>query len=673
MARSKVTIEFLDVPSVNDELKILEENLVIYMNQTFKEFRFSTGQCKIPSFEPADGMHPDRYFGNIATNYESAFNLDYNSTSLFTVTKTLGPTNSGIGTVIIQANYDNALFLPISVPGYINLSIENQETIPSFTITDFNYSVGSNPCNNITVNVETSVLATKILQPIINNSNTNNPLSFEVLRGSQYTLELEDSNGQKILQTFNSPGLLNASNFSLQINNSPNGATVVVDNDSLANTGLTFEYSLDNSVWQTSNVFSGLDVGDYTVYIKDQFGCSISKQFNVSEFGIYVPYFYISKANSIRFANRIEWGDSANYKTDENTLSCEVDVEIPYKEIQQFQSADVITTQFESNYSNNIVKIITSDNLEINVPVEKKTNFIGLKEKLDARQYSLGNGQTGIYFISGNTYNFYTNIVESAYSLNGLVPYWAKPGNYIIIGASWFLIEEVIYDQQINCDVIVINYNYTGPEINVVVGSVYNVFDKEVFEFTIDMANYIDQFFRVKIECSDSHFETITHLSEEIWCKVKHDNVLEIQYYNSKNTDIMYSTGIRHKIRIPYSYMKGKDESDSENHKTDTNTILLSSSLYESEEIIFEPVTKEIWRKLKIALSSEKVFINGVGYVKNGDFNTEVFEKTNLYVLTATMIKTGNVYNSSAGEIDYDFSNAMIPGLIQTNSGFVKY
>jgi len=76
-----------------------------------------------------------------------------------------------------------------------------------------------------------------------------------------------------------------------------------------------------------------------------------------------------------------------------------------------------------------------------------------------------------------------------------------------------------------------------------------------------------------------------------------------------------------------------------------------------------------------IALSHKNVFINGVQYVKNGNFDTEgPLDKSNLYVLKATMIKAGIVYNSdSATGDDFNTGSIEIPGLIQTEIGFVKY
>ncbi|EJL66314.1 hypothetical protein [Flavobacterium sp. CF136] len=674
MANSKITIVFNDVPVDGNILNIAETTQSRYLSEVFKETRLASYQTQIPGFLPDDGIHPDRYIGFISNYYKSAFNLDHNIGSQFTITSINGPTDSGTGTVIIEANYPNAFFIVDINTADVDVTIENEEALPDFNIIDTSFDAATtNQCQNVKVIVETDELATKILSPISVNPNTDNPLSFDWLRGDTINLLLEDVNGTQVSQLIVLPSLLTASNFTINVNNSPNGATVTVEN--VNTSGLDLEYSLNNSTWQTENVFSGLDVGNFTLYVRDQFGCSFNKPFSVNEFGIQSPYFYISKANSIRYANRITWGDSENYKNDENTLSCEVDVELPYKEYQQFQSADIPATQFKSNYASNVATVIKEDLTEVNVPIVKKTNNIGIKDKRDARKYNLGDGKTGVYFLSGNTYDYDTDVVSGTYSLNGLLPEWAIVGNYIVISNAWFLIEQIVYDETKNADVIVFSQNYIGPEISVVAGSIFNRFNYEVYEYSIDMVNYIDQKFRVRLVNSDPNFTTITHLSEVIWSKVKHDNVLEIHYYNTTNTDVFYSTGIEFKIRIPYTIIRGKVDEDSEVHKTDTDTILLTADLYEGDEVVFEPVTKEIWRKIMIALSHERVWLNGVGYVKNGSFNTEgPLEKSNLYVLTANMLKTGNVYNSQgSGNLDFDGTEIEVPGLISTESGYVSY
>jgi hypothetical protein len=237
------------------------------------------------------------------------------------------------------------------------------------------------------------------------------------------------------------------------------------------------------------------------------------------------------------------------------------------------------------------------------------------------------------------------------------------------------LIEEIIYDDQKEADVMVILNTYAGIDISIVVGSIYNDFNYEVYEFTIDMVNYLNQTIQVEFENSDDRFETISQLSEKIDIAVNFDKNLEIYYWNDDNTDIFYSTGVRHLINVELTKQEGVSEEESDTHKTDTTAILLSAQLYELDKFIFEPVSKEIWRKLMIALSHKNVFINGVQYVKNGNFESEgPLDKSNLYVLKAMMLKTGIVYNAdSATGDDFNTGSIEIPGLIQTEIGFLKY
>lgn len=672
MAYSKITLEFIAVPVEWDDLIIGESSLGLSFLSIFKDSRLGTAQVTIPTYVP----EPEGYLGFVNVNYKNAFNLDYNSTGLFTLSTINGPSGSGVGFVTIQANYSGAIFTGTS-NAFVDVNIENEVLAPAFSIDSVTFTTKtSEESTKCLVNIATNHLATKILQPNVVNPNTENPIIFAAYRATTFNVEVEDVEGLKVSQSVTTPAYLNIDNFTFDIVNYPSGGTLNISN--VNSNGLVLQYSLNNITWQSSPIFSGLEVGSYTFYIKDQLGYSISKDIEVNEFGIYTPFFYISKSNSFRFANRITWGDSANYKTDENTLSHEAfakDPSLAYYEVQQFQSADVITTQFKSNYATNVAKIIKSDLTEVNIPVTKKTNNIGIKDKRDAFKYNLGGGKTGIYFIAGNIYDYTTGLASGTHFLNGLVPEWGQVGNYIQISAAWFLIEDSIYDETKNADVLVISNVYTGSDASIIVSSIYNRFNYEVYEFTIDMVDYIDQYFQVRINNADTHFTEIIHLSEQIWCKVKHDKVLEIRYSNSTNTDMFYATGIENLIRFPYTFIKGKIDEENENYKTDTNVVLLNSEMYEVDEIVFEPVTKELWRKLTQALSHEKVTINGIGYAKNGNFNTEgPLEESNLYVLTATMIKTGSIYNSqSSGGLSFDGTSVEVPGLIEGDDGFVSY
>jgi len=607
-----------------------------------------------------------------AIQYMQAIQLDYGGTF-----SNISRTGNAVF-LTVDYNYldfEGGLAM-MDVSTVANVDFELVANVTTIEIDSVSFSQASTtPCQNVAIEVETNILATKIISPVNVNPNTDNPFTFEWLRGQSISIVVEDANGNQYTQQVDTPSLLSPNDFDLQINSTPAGATIVVYNPT--SIGFDFQYSLDNSSWQTSNVFSGLVAGNYTLYVRDKLGCAISKTFIVDEFGIQTPYFYISKANSIRFANRIDFGDAGNYKTDENTLSCEVDVKLPYHEVQLFQTADVITTQFKSNYKTNTAKVIRANGDEVAVPVLKKSNYIGNKDSRDARKYDLGNGKTGIYFISGNIYNYDTGFpTGETHYLNGGLPIWAKSGGYVKVDAEWFLIEDILFDESKNAEIIVISSSYSGADVSVIAGTIYNIFDYEIYEFTIDMVDYIDEVIRVSIIAEDDNFTTITLLSEDIFVQVVHEFTKELNYWNDDNTDVFYATGIKHKIRIPFFKRNGDVEESSETHKTDTNTVLLNSELYEVDEFIFEPVSKEIWRKLMIALSCKNVLIDGVGYVKSNSFDTEgPLEDTNLYVLTAKMIKTGNVFNSEiSGSVDFNSTNIEVPGLIDIGSGgFLKY
>ncbi|GIZ08381.1 hypothetical protein [Flavobacterium sp. UMI-01] len=668
MAYSKIRIEFITVPAENSVLQFTDTSFgtPLVMREVFKTTRTTSMQAKLPR---KTGSFYHEY---MPYNYRDAFVLDYNFFGYFTNVVTRGSTGTGTGSIEITATYPGAQFQLIEKPEGVNVVITNEDVAPIFEFVSAGYSTASSPQTHVRLNVETSVLATKIVSPVVAN-NTDNPFYLDLIRGSSGWLNLEDANGNDIGTFYKMPDVLDPANFSININATPFGGTVTITEKNI--TDLVLEYSLDNIDFQSENIFSGLLVDDYTLYIRDSYGAQIQMTFSITEFGIQTPYFYISESNSIRFANRVNWGDAANYKNDENTLGCEVEVGIPYCGCQRFKSANVITTQFKSNYETNTVTIIKEDGTAVNVPVVKKSNNIGVRDKRDAFKYSLGNGKVGIYFIEGNIYDYETNAITGTHTLNGTLPEWAIAGGYVNIGSAWFTIDEIYYDETKGADVIVYAENYSGAEISVVVGSIYNTFNFEIYEFVIDMVDYLNQKIQVKIENTDAVFEPVTHLSEKLEIAVNFPKNVEIYYWNDDNTDVFYATGIRHLINVALTKEEGVVDEESEAYKTDTTAILLSAQLHKMKKFTFEPQSEGIWWKMMVALSHKNVFINGVQYVKNGNFETEgALDDSNLYVLKATMLKTGIVYNAdSATGDDFNTSSIEIPGLIETEIGFLEY
>lgn len=610
-------------------------------------------------------------------NLYKCLELDYNG--YFDLTK--------IGnTISLGAKKPGWTFLEkISVPFDLPILFEPQIVpISNFKINSVEFlPTDSSPCSKVKVRVTTSQ---PIAQASVNNGAwfpINGPVyEFEWFRGQTFNLKLTNYIGKQISRNITTPYTIetNSNIILLNVVNSINGGSVAV----IAPFSSSFKhyYSLDNLNWQENNSFSGLLEGNYTAYVKDEFGCSKSIPFKIQPYENNIislnDYHYISKANSIRYAERVDF--EQNYKTDENTLSCEMDVIKPYKQIQQFIPADIITTQFKSNYDINNAYVIYENNIVL-IPVTKKTNNIGLKDKRTAIKYNIGNGVTGVYFINGNILDFLNNSIIGTYQLNGFLPEWAKKGNVMQMDNVWYKISDIMFDENKNADVIMINSIYTGVDTNTIVASEYNRENYDVFEFPVNMQTYLDKKIRVQIEMSgnSSSVEKVTYLSEEIHILNSIENSIELRYKNTKNTDILYSTGIEHLLRLTYDLNSGKDVNTSENHKTDDRAILLDAKIYESNAFKFEPLTKELWRKLKIALSHDLIFIDGVGYVKDEDFETEgPLGQTNLYVLTATMVKTGQVYSNKKTKDNVIIGEEIIIpeviGLISIDtSGYIKF
>lgn len=612
-----------------------------------------------------------------AINFMAAFIADYNSTGLFEVTRIDSD-------VIIKSTDPSITFLNFSASvGTNRIDHEVTEYVGTpYTLTSLLFSAATtNPaCSHYKVTIETNLLTVSVSGTVVIPANTDNPFSFELLRGQAFNITLTDDDGQTIntIKTSDQvPKLLNSGFFDMSVTSSPSGGTLTITPNQTFGIS-TIQYSLNNVDWQSDNFFTGLLEGSHTLYVRDNFGCSFSQSFSIDAFNkVRVQYFLMPKSNSIRFANRITWGDAANYKTDDNSLSCEADVKKPYKEIQQFQTADVITTQYRSNYTENLAVVIKEDGTEDSYPVTKETNNMGLKDKRDCRKYNLGNGKTGLYFTTGNIYDFDTSAdTGDDYILNGLLPEWAIVGTSVNLGSGWYVIEDVIFDESVNAQVCVITNVYTGSDVVVQVGALYDIENYEEYEFTIDFSIYVNQTIKVRVNANDDDFVNIIQLSEDIEVKVRHVGTYDITYKNSKNTDINYSRGLAHKMRHLMEKVSGLPEEDSETSKTDTTARLLNSTVYELDKFLFSPVTKQMMRKIVLALSHDTIMINGETYVKNDSIEvSDALEDTNLYEITATMIKGSNAFSSKVtqGSNIISGGDTEIPGLIESDSGYIKY
>lgn len=542
------------------------------------------------------------------------------------------------------------------------------------------------PCSNFRMSIQTSIVCPNIfLNGIeIETSNVANPYIIDLPRDINNRLTFIDASLQTLTVPANglSPYFVpsfSEQNINVEIETSliSGGATLTVNVILwIANPTQTFTYSLNGIDYQSSNIFTGQSSGVGTMYVKDNFGCVKTKQYEITDFGTREPYLFISKANSLSFIE-IETIDNYNiFPNEKNTFAFNGLEPIKYCDEVLFQTNDVTTIQFKSNYDTPNVYLRHGDGTaDTLISLSKKTANLNRFQNMDCWYYKYGEGLLGIYFTSGNTYDE-LDVVNGTFILNGNLPDMAIVGTTIQInGVGIFQIVDWVYDETINKKAMLVEHTYNGLPTQSTVKAYFDLLPFEVYEFTIDWSVYGIGTYDVLIDNTDATNGTVQHLSENIIIKDLHKDTLAIRYYNNNNRDIFYKFGIEHFIRVPYIDVEGTMLQEDEVNITDLTTSLSKSSVNEGDVYYFEEVVKSQMRKLVIALSCENVFINGLGYTKNGEIELEKVKGTNLYDISATMISTNINYNNNRqgqegieeGGIVFD-----IPAFITDGSNHLK-
>jgi len=672
---------------------------------------------------------------NSAVAYLQAFKIDFNGTNLYNITRSLNvvtisfkdglsinwefyefTTNGGATSTI--TNVAPSTFTVVEVPTTqttttvetVNDTVTTINTDPvtditlevvtdTVTSTTVNttspevistiFSTATKICSNVNVTIETSELATKIyINDILTNfTNTNNPVTFPVIRGLNNYIRLENGSGF-IIEYPTIPKIyfdyLTSENINISVTQYLTGATL---NVSVINkVGLTLQYSLDNVNWQTSSIFTGQEVGTRFLYVRDQFGCLKSKEYTVTELGTREAFFRISKANSINFSKVEVINGCTIFANDENSLACASLQQYKHITDTLFQTCDTTTIQFKSNYKTVSAVLRDSNGSETALTINKKSANLNRFQGLDAMYYKYREGKLAIYFDTGNSYDEFGTIIGT-YTLGGNLPEFAIIGQYISIDTlGIFEIVDVLYDEVKNKRVIIINYTHNGGTISTIVESVYDVLKYEIYEFVIDWSLFSLGKYTVHITNTDATNGTRLDSSERVSLLTEQLNTLAISYSNNNNRDIFYKYGLVNFIRIPYVKFIAVQQDDNEINITDDNTVVVESSVYEKNEITFDVLTDQLMRKLVVALSCENLFINGIGYVKDGNVSSENIDNTNLYEVKATLIKTNVSYtNFKQGYTGIDAETQgttsgrpsgrpsnNIPQIITTGTNFIK-
>lgn len=614
MAFSTITISFVDVAS-NPPIDSIEFQ-INGINKPESGVLLRTGPGTFTVNTVNDNIQ--------ASNYRAAIQADY-SAGLFNAVQ-IGPN------IVITALADGAVFsdFDTSHPLVVSAVIDNVAFDPEFTLTDAELSeADTNPCTTVKVTLS-QVDGTPPftwVSPLPGNIGLEGTVPRS---GGDITITVEDDNEVQSSILVPIPvSLDNSAIDSIVIEGDPSGlyGSVSVLMNTFSGVEITYEYSMDGVNFQTSNVFTSVLPGLYTMYIRDNFGCTISEEFEVSLSGIRPPsYSLIPNSNSFGwFQQQTAVNDCTNPYNGTNAKPNDYKPTRWHnpKYFQPWCPIDNPLTQFRSNYDTLVAKLINilTDAEVATLPITKKSNNIGQRQIMDAKIYDRGSGQTGIYFDSGNIYDTDGVTVIDTHSLAGQLPEWARVGQKFFLSDSaadgLFEIQQIIYDSELLVNAIVINRVYTdlSEPIAAKVDATYNRLNYETYEFFTDLSAVPEGCYKVTLSMTDSLEEYQDSLWETFPFKVTSANKDIIYIESSDHIDdgILYSTGIIHKQRFTGLFYEEDYPSSFEVHKDSRKEVNKLDGRVE-QVMILEAIDVPFWvhKKLALFISKKNIRVNNL-------------------------------------------------------------
>lgn len=618
MANAKVTLTFVEV-----ELPITDKNISIgveiggvpiVFSEFFEELRTINWTVTAPVLETDADV--------IAANFITAWNLDYRNS---------GGTNNAVAIVGATANEVIINFINPSwqvtavtgtsiIDGNITFVISNPtlEDDASVSIDSYEAYVAE-PCNYALANIAVTGgndLYNVYLKPSMTQILTGvaSPFQLQDVRGVSSAYRITDTLGFEIAFDFivGMPNIVSTKKIDIAITNLSAGATVSITVDFISDAILPYTYSLTGSGYQSSNVFTGLAPGSYTIYVKDAFLCVKTKDFEVDGVTeITETILTISEINALRFAVI-----DSNKKNHKNTLSCFELKKLTYPFIHRYLATDIMITQFKTNAQYINVYAVEANGDQTALGALQMTENIGLDALSTSTYFSLGEGRSAIYFGEVDILNPLTEAFIETTDFGFTLPEWANSvGNYVTIeGVGQVPIDSIGYSDFYNSFVIEFDIAYTGVAVERNLGAVYNLQPYEVYESTADMA-VLPELFNIVIEVgTDSDNLDFTYISEKIKRTVDSDKLIEIFYSDDENKgDMVYQTDIVHKMLLEGA-VDYVGEQDTEGYDGDTNYFVTDNTVYDSQKFVFYRLSSEMVHKLRLVMTHLYLQINGLNY-----------------------------------------------------------
>ena len=589
-----------------------------------------------------------------AKNLASKFSADWKNTG---GTNNIKVTYLSGNQIEFELQNENWTFDSVKGTGFTNGKITQVSLVNSIVATPKSFSIEigtTGNCTNKTIEY-TATIAGGISPYTIRGTADGNVQStttskiINLKRGIATNVSVVDSVGNAIGSVAIEPPInLEPSHFNIAV--SQDGASPsarVSANVVLPNSIFPLTYSLDDTNYGSSGNFPNLDYEqNYILYVKDKFGCTITKNFVTPEAvgGLenldeqYERYFKISNAGTLIMTKKRQEGEKRNYS---NTLSCAEIVNMPYRYCQEFDPTDIISQQFKSSYDWHRVTLFTGgQGIELSI-VEQSKN-LRIVEKVDCKLFRDDNGGLGIYFRNGNTYIEGTTTANGSSSYDAIdLPSWAAPGNKVYVdGIGTISIKRILTDTDRGLYLQMgASYGSLTDEDGKVQAN-YNRQPYNTYEFGFFMS-IVQNTGKIVIEAGFNDMIEATYESELIKSVSDDDRKYLIQWSDIENkAGIVHQTGITHLARM-YGSLRFLTNSESTTYRGDNETFNLEQNVYRTAELKLAVIGHGMENKIHLAAGMEDFFINGINYRKQ-KMESEPIEGTNYYIITATLETGGN-------------------------------
>ena len=339
----------------------------------------------------------------------------------------------------------------------------------------------------------------------------------------------------------------------------------------------------------------------------------------------------ISEINDIRFVANTD--NIRNYK---NELSWQENTAINHKTYAQEILKDTYhTVQLKSYLTDlqaNVYKLCDSKESVLTPVITQKTNNIG--------KVSVLSGFYGSYEIDGVK-------KQAVYFSDGELPSYMKVGVLVALTSTggdpttgtYRPIERIVFDIDRDVYLAVFENDLNQIDLPRAVAVKYDAQDYEVFEFVFNPETLEEGYHFIEVTGSDEETEYL-EISEVLHVSVTLYKTHRIDYFNSKNNDVLFSTGIGFTLHLPYEITEtGNIESENTTITTDSDIYQTDSSAYLLLTYNFQMMPYGMAKKVLMAFSQDNVFVDGVPVVRT-ESELSRLGVTNMYRLSVTAKQT---------------------------------